>query len=172
MSAIAPTIQAFFTDHLFKEKNASPATTSAYRDAIKLWLTYAAAQTRTAITALDFAQLDAALLLGFLDHLEAERGNTIRTRNARLAAIHALTSYATRRHPEHADDFARILAITGKRTAHTTITYLTDPELAALINACDTGTRTGRRDRVMIHVAAQTGLRAAELLPLTPADIH
>jgi integrase/recombinase XerD len=172
VSAIAPTIQAFFTDHLFKEKNASPATTRAYRDAIKLYLAYAAAHTGTALSTLDFAQLNPALLLGFLDHLEAERGNSVRTRNARLAAIHALTSYAARRHPEHADDFARILAVTGKRATHTTITYLTDPELTALIDACDAGTRIGRRDRAMIHLAAQTGLRAAELLPLTPDDLH
>ena len=172
MSPIAPSIQAFFTDHLVKEKNASPATSAAYRDAIKLWLTYAAEHTGTATSALDFTQLDPALLLGFLDHLETERGNAVRTRNARLAAIHALIAYAARRHPEHADDFARLLAITAKRAAHTTVTYLTDRELTALIAACDTTTRIGRRDRVMIHVAAQTGLRAAELLPLTPTDLH
>jgi site-specific recombinase XerD len=172
MTAIAATIQSFFTDHLVKERNASPATIAAYRDAIKLLINYAAERTATKATALDFAQIDATLLLTFLEYLEHERGNSVRTRNARLAAIHALTSYAARRHPEHADYFARIHAVTGKRAAHTEVTYLTDPELSALIEACDTGTRIGRRDRVMIHLAAQTGLRCAELLSLTPADLH
>ncbi len=172
MTTIAATIQSFFTDHLVTERNASPATIAAYRDAIKLLINYASERTGTKATSLDFAQLDATLLLEFLDHLEHERGNSIRTRNARLAAIHALTSYAARRHPEHSDDFARIHAITSKRAARTEVTYLTDPELAALIEACDTDTRIGRRDRVMIHLAAQTGLRSAELLSLTRTDLH
>ena len=172
MTTIAATIQSFFTDHLVKERDASPATIAAYRDAIKLLINYATECTGTKATGLDFAQLNATLLLGFLEYLETERGNSIRTRNARLAAIHALTSYAARRHPEHADDFARIQAITSKRAAHTEVTYLTDPELGALIEACDTDAWIGRRDRVMIHLAAQTGLRSAELLSVTPADLH
>ena len=162
----------FFTERLIKEQGASPATITAYRDTIRLLLNHAAAATRTPVAALGFAQLDAAMISGFLHHLETGRGNTIRTRNARLAAIRALFTYAARRHPEHASDIARVLAIGPKRAAHTTVTYLTDPELAALITACDTGTATGRRDRVMIHLAAQTGLRAAELLTLTRADLH
>jgi len=112
------------------------------------------------------------MISGFLHHLESGRGNSIRTRNARLAAIRSLFAYAARRHPEHAGDIARVLAIGPKRAAHTTVTYLADAELHTLIAACGQATATGRRDRVMIHLAAQTGLRAAELLSLTPPDLH
>ncbi len=172
MTAVAATVQMFFTKRLISERGASPATITAYRDTIRLLLNHAAAATRTPVAALDFAQLDAPVISGFLQHLETARGNSIRTRNARLAAIRSLFSYAARRHPEHADGIARVLAIGPKRTACATITYLTGEELTALISACDQGTNAGRRDRVMIHLAAQTGLRAAELLSLAPTDLH
>ncbi len=172
MTAAAGTIQLFFTERLISEQGASPATITAYRDTIRLLLCHAAAQTGRPAAALDFSQLDAAMIGRFLQHLETGRGNSIRTRNARLAAIRSLFTYAARRHPEHAGDIARVLAIGPKRAAHAVVTYLSDPELTAVIAACDTGTVTGRRDRVMIHLAAQTGLRAAELLALTPADLH
>jgi site-specific recombinase XerD len=172
MTAVAATVQLFFTDRLISERGASPATVIAYRDTIRLLLSHAAAAIGTPVAALDFTQLDAPMISGFLHHLETGRGNSIRTRNARLAAIRSLFTYAARRHPEHAGDIARVLAIGPKRAAHATVTYLSDPELTALITACDTSTATGRRDRVMIHLAAQTGLRAAELLTLTPADLH
>lgn len=172
MTAIAGTVQLFFTDRLISERGASPATITSYRDTIRLLLSHAAAATGTPVAKLDFTQLDAQMISGFLNHLETGRGNSIRTRNARLAAIRSLFTYAARRHPEHAGDIARVLAIGPKRAEHATVTYLSDPELTALIAACDQGTVTGRRDRVMIHLAAQTGLRAAELLTLTPAGLH
>ena len=172
MTAITATVQMFFTERLVTEKGASPATITAYRDTVRLLLNHASQTTRTPVARLDFAQLDAGLVSGFLQHLETGRGNSARTRNARLAAVRSLFTYAARRHPEHADDIARVLAIGPKRAAHTIITYLADPELTALIAACGQDTATGRRDRVMIHLAAQTGLRAAELLALTPADLH
>jgi site-specific recombinase XerD len=172
MTAIAATVQLFFTDRLISERGASPATVTAYRDTIRLLLGHASEVTGTAAAKLDFSQLDATVISGFLQHLETRRGNSIRTRNARLAAIRSLFTYAARRHPEHAGDIARVLAIGPKRAAHAVITYLSDAELTALIGTCHPGTVTGRRDRVMIHLAAQTGLRAAELLTLTPADLH
>ena len=172
MTAVAASVQLFFTERLINERGASPATVTAYRDTIRLLLSHASAATGTPVAKLDFAQLDAPMISGFLQHLETGRGNSIRTRNARLAAIRSLFTYAARRHPEHAGDIARVLAIGPKRAAHAMVTYLSDPELTALIAACDSGTVTGRRDRVMIHLAAQTGLRAAELLTLTPADLH
>jgi integrase/recombinase XerD len=172
MTAIAATVQMFFTERLISERGASPATITAYRDTIRLLLNHAAAATGTPVAALGFTQLDAPMISGFLRHLESGRGNSIRTRNARLAAIRSLFSYAARRHPEHAGDIARVLAIGPKRAAHATITYLTGEELTALISACDQDTTASRRDKVMIHLAAQTGLRAAELLSLAPADLH
>jgi integrase/recombinase XerD len=172
VTAVAATVQLFFTERLINERGASPATITAYRDTIRLLLSHAAAVTGTPVAALDFTHLDAPMISGFLHHPETGRGNSIRTRNARLAAIRSLFTYAARRHPEHAGDIARVLAIGPKRADCATVTYLSDPELTALITACDQGTVTGRRDRVMIHLAAQTGLRAAELLTLTPVDLH
>jgi len=172
VTAIAATMQMFFTERLIRERGASPATITAYRDTTRLLLNHAARATGTPVAALDFTQLDAQMISEFLQHLESGRGNSIRTRNARLAAIRSLFTYAARRHPEHAGDIARVLAIGPKRAACATVTYLADPELTALTAACGQGTVTGRRDRVMIHLAAQTGLRAAELLTLRTSDLH
>ena len=102
MSLLAPTLQAFFTDRLIGQKRASAHTIAAYRDTIRLLLTFVAEQTGTAPSDLDIDDLQAPLIGAFLDHLEHERGNTIRTRNARLAAIRSLFRYAALRHPEHA----------------------------------------------------------------------
>ena len=94
MSLLAPTLQAFFTDRLLTQRNASPRTVAAYRDTLRLLLRFAHQQTGKQPSRLDFADLDAPLIGAFLDHLEHERGNTARTRNARLAAIHSLYRYA------------------------------------------------------------------------------
>ncbi|MGA7816489.1 site-specific integrase, partial [Caballeronia sp.] len=101
MSLLAPTLQSFFTDRLLTQKNASPRTLDAYRNAFRLLLGFAEQQTGKPPCQLDFADLDAPLIGAFLEHLEHDRGNTTRTRNARLAAIHSLFRYAALRHPEH-----------------------------------------------------------------------
>lgn len=109
MSALAPTLQAFFTERLIRQRHASGHTIAAYRDTLRLLLGYAADRTGRAPSALDIADLDAPLIGGFLDHLERERGNSVRTRNARLAAIHSLFRFAALTHPEHAANIARVL---------------------------------------------------------------
>lgn len=172
MSALAPTLQAFFTDRLIRQRHVSDHTIAAYRDTLRLLLSYASEQTAHAPSALDFADLDAPLIAGFLDHLQRERGNSVRTRNARLAAIHSLFRFAALTHPEHAASIARVLAIPPKRFDRALITYLTEPEVDALLAACDQGTWTGRRDHALLLLAAQTGLRVSELTGLTHADIH
>ena len=129
-------------------------------------------QTGKAPSELDFADLGAPTVSGFLDHLEHERRNTARTRNLRLAAIHSLFVYAAPQHPEHADLIARVLAIPGKRFRTTVVTCLTEEEIAALLQAPDTGTWTGRRDHALMLAAVTTGLRAGELAGLTRADTH
>ena len=116
MTAAAATMQAFFTERLAAQRRASPDTIAAYRDALRMLLGFAAARTGTLPCRLDIADLDAPMIAAFLDHLEHERGNTIRTRNARLAAIHSLFGYAALRHPEHAADIERVLAIPPKRS--------------------------------------------------------
>jgi site-specific recombinase XerD len=172
MTALAPTLQAFFTDRLTRQRQASPHTIAAYRDTWRLLLGHAARHTGTQPSLLDLADLDARLICDFLDHLEHERGNTARTRNARLAAIHSLFRYAALRHPEHAETIARVLAIPPKRFDKALVTYLTEPELAALLAAPDRSTWAGRRDHALILLAAQTGLRISELTGLTISDVH
>ena len=171
MSALAPTLQAFFTDRLIRQRHASPHTTAAYRDTLRLLLGYAATRTGQPPSRLDLADLDASLIAGFLDHLELERGNSVRTRNARLAAIHSLFRFAALAHPEHADSISRVLAIPPKRFDRALITYLTEPEVDALLASCDQDTWTGRRDHALL-LAVQTGLRISELTGLTRRDIH
>jgi len=172
MSTLAPTLQAFFTDRLIRQRQASGHTIAAYRDTLRLLLGFAAARTGLPPSRLDLAHIDAPLIAGFLDHLEHDRGNGVRTRNARLAAIHSLFRFAALAHPEHADSIARVLAIPPKRFDRALITYLTEPEVDALLAAPDRTTWTGRRDHALLLLAVQTGLRVSELTGLTRADVH
>jgi integrase/recombinase XerD len=169
---LAPTLQAFFTDRLARQRQASPHTIAAYRDTFRLLLTFAEQRTGKAPSTLQIADLDAPLVGAFLDYLETGRGNSVRTRNARLAAVHSLFRYAALRHPEHAAVIARVLAIPPKRFDHTIVTYLTEPEITALLTAPDQTTWAGRRDHTLLAVAVQTGLRASELISLTVGDAH
>ena len=172
MTAIAATMQAFFTERLTRQRRASPHTITAYRDTMRLLLGFAAQRTGTSPSRLDIADLDAPVIGAFLDHLECERGNSIRSRNARLAAIHSLFGFAALRHPEHAADIARVLAIPPKRSDQTIVTFLTATETGALLAAPDRASRTGRRDHAWILLAIQTGLRASELTTLKCRDVH
>jgi integrase/recombinase XerD len=117
------------------------------------------------------AELDAPLIAAFLDHLERDRHNSATTRNNRLAAIHALFGYLALHHPEHAGSIARVLGIPHKRIERHLLTYLTEPEVEALLDACDLGTWTGRRDHAMFALTIQTGLRISELAALTRQDV-
>ncbi len=172
MTALAPTLQAFFTDRLIRERHASPATVAAYRDAWRLLLGFAAKRTGRPPSLLDIDDIDAALVSAFLDHLEHERHNSVRTRNARLAAVRSLCRYAALRHPEHAATIARVLAMPPKRFDKALVTFLTEPEVQALLAAPDISTHTGRRDQTLLLLAAQTGLRVSELLGLSCDDVH
>ena len=154
MTALAPTLQAFFTDRLALQRQASGHTVAAYRDALRMLVVFAAQRAGKAPSRLDIADLDAQTVGAFLNHLENERGNSVRTRNARLAAIHSLFGYAAVRHPEHAADIQRVLAIPPKRYDKALITYLTEDEITALLAAPDLATWTGRRDQA----TAGTGL--------------
>ncbi len=172
MTALAPTLQAFFTDRLINQRHASQHTIAAYRDTIRLLLRFAAEHSGTPPSDLDISDLDAPLIGAFLDHLEHERSNSVRTRNARLAAIRSLFHYAALNHPEHAATIQRVLSIPPKRFERALVSFLTEPELDALLNAPDRMTWTGRRDHALILLAAQTGLRASELIGLTRSDLH
>jgi site-specific recombinase XerD len=172
VSTLAPTLQAFFTDRLIRQRQASPQTIAAYRDTLRLLLVFAAGRTGSEPSRLDVGEIDAPLVGAFLDHLERDRGNGVRTRNARLAAIRSLFRYAALRHPEHAESIGRVLAIPPKRFARSLVTFLTNREVEALLTAADRATWTGRRDHAMLLLAVQTGLRVSELIGLRCADIH
>ncbi len=172
MTALAPTLQAFFTDRLIAQRHASPNTVAAYRDTLRLLLCFAEPQLGREASKLDVADLDAPLIGAFLHHLEHDRHNSVRTRNARLAAIHSLFRYAALRHPEHAALIERVLAIPPKRSDRALITFLTEPEVDALLQSPDRRTWTGRRDHALLLLTVQTGLRASELTGLTCGDIH
>ncbi|MDQ6778386.1 MAG: site-specific integrase [Actinomycetota bacterium] len=171
MSLLAPTLQAFFADRLMTQKNASPRTIAAYRDTLRLLLRFAHEQTGTPPCRLDFADLDAELIGSFLEHLERVRGNSPRTRNARLAAIHSLYRYSALRHPEHANTIARVIEIPSKRHESTLISYLDENEIRALLRAPDRTTWLGRRDHALLLLAIQTGVRVSELTGLRVRDM-
>ena len=171
MSALAPTLQAYFTDRLMGQRAASPNTIQAYRLTFRLLLGFASNRTAKAPSGLDIADLDAPLIAAFLDHLERDRKNSAATRNNRLAAIHSLFCYIALQHPEHAGSVQRVLAIPTKRTQRNLVTYLTEQEIDALLGACDQTTWTGRRDHAMFTVTIQTGLRISELAGLVRHDI-
>lgn len=172
MTALAPTLQSFFTERLIGQRHASPNTIAAYRDTLKLLLAFAAKQLHRPPCQLDIGDLDAQLIAAFLTHLETERSNSVKTRNARLAAIHSLYRYAALRHPEHAQDIQRVLAIPTKRTDRALVSFLDQAEIDALLQAPDRTTWAGRRDHALLLTAIQTGLRASELTGLNRDDVH
>jgi len=172
VSALAGSLQAWFTDRLVRERNASPHTIASYRDTIRLLLTYASQRLGVEPSRLDLDQLDAPLIGAFLDHRESDRGCSARTRNTRLAAILTFYRYCLTRHPEHAATIERVLQIGPRCHEHALVTYLTEPELDALIDAPDHASWTGRRDHAIIVLLAQTGLRASELTGVACGDIH
>ena len=171
MSALAPTLEMFFTDRLLTQRQVSPATVAAYRDTFRLLLGFIADTKKLAPSSLDFADLDAPTIGAFLTHLEKERGNSVRTRNARLAAIHSLFRFAAFQHPEHAELISRVLTIPQKRFDRGIVTFLTKEEVEAILAVPDPGTWIGRRDHALLTVAVQTGLRVAELTGLRREDV-
>ncbi|MDR1428132.1 MAG: site-specific integrase [Bifidobacteriaceae bacterium] len=172
MTSVAPILQGFFTERLTNQRQASPNTILAYRDTFKLLLRYAAAATGKNPAELDLADLGADQISAFLRHLETERGNTPRTRNARLTAIRSFFSYAALNCPEHSHTIQRVLAIPQTRLQKNLVTYLDDNETTAFLSACDQTSRAGRRDHAMFTLAIQTGLRVSELIGLDRSDLH
>jgi len=172
MNTLAPILQSFFTDRLSRQRQASGHTIAAYRGTVRLLLVFAATQTGKPPSGLDIADLDAPLTGAFLNHLETDRHNSVRTRNARLAAVHSLFRHAALHRPEDAAVIQRVLAIPPRRFDRTLVTYLTEEETDALLAAPDQATWTGRRDHALLMLACQTGLRASELTQLTVNDVH
>ncbi len=172
MSLVAPTLQLFFTQRLAKQRQASPATVRAYRNAIVLLLRFAQDRTGKPPSALDWDDLGVETISAFLDHLEADRHNSARSRNARLAALRSLFRYAALRHPEHAQLIAQVLAVPQKRSDKAQVSFLEPAEVKALLAAPDLNRWEGRRDYALIALALQTGLRLSELIGIRSGDIE
>jgi site-specific recombinase XerD len=171
MTTLAPTLEAFFTERLIGQRQASPHTIAAYRDSFRLLLGFLQDRTGKPPCKLGVEDLDAPTIGTFLAHLENDRHNSVATRNARLAAVHSLFRFAALRHPEHADLIARVLAIPPKRTDQALVSFLTEPEIDALLSSPDRSRWIGRRDHALLAVTIQTGLRVSELIGLRCRDL-
>jgi len=164
-------VQAFFTDRLLRQRKASDHTIAGYRDSFRLLLHFAARRLGKEPSNLSLDDLDTPFIGEFLDHLEQERHNSARTRNARLAAIHSFFRYVSFREPTSVDLCRRILAIPSKRYERKPIEYLMGEEIDSLLAAPDTATWIGRRDQTLLLVGIQTGLRVSELIGLQREDV-
>ena len=164
-------LQAFFTDRLMRQRQASPETIASYRDAFCLLFRFVQQRSNKAPSSLGMQDLDATLIVDFLWWLENERGNSARTRNARLAAIHSFFKYASLYDPTHSELIQRVLAIPGKRYDRAPVEYLTRSETEALLATPDQSTWGGRRDRTLLLLTVQTGLRVSELIGLDCENI-
>jgi len=174
MSALAPHVAAYLRERLPVELGASRHTCETYTHALRLWFEYAATQYGITPSALELEQLDSPTVLGFCEHLEVVRGNSARTRNARLSAIKAFMRFVEYRVPSMLDQVRQIQSIPRKRTDYKLVGYLDRPEITALLNAPDLATRSGIRDRAMIHLCLSAGLRVSELvaLPMSALTLH
>jgi site-specific recombinase XerD len=172
MTLLAPTLQAFFTERLARQRQASPRTSASYRDAFRLLLGYLQNQSGIAPSKVAIEDLEAEIIIAFLDHLEVDRHNIARTRNARLAAIRSFFRYAALRHPDHAALIQRVLAIPQKRFDKAVVSFLTRAEIDALLASPDRTTWEGRRDLAMLALTVQTGLRVSEVVGLNCGDVE
>jgi site-specific recombinase XerD len=168
---LATLLQAFFTERLQRQRRASDDTVAAYRDAFRLLLGFAQQRLGTAPSALVISDIDEKLVTAFLDHLEGARRNSVRTRNARLAAIRSFFRFVALREPAVSATCHRILSIPTRKGDRRLITALTRAESEALIAAPDRDTWMGRRDHAILYLFLQTGLRISELRHLRIEDV-
>ena len=164
-------VQSFFTDRLLRQRQASPHTISGYRDSFRLLLQFAKQRLGKMPSKLTIEDLDPSFLGLFLEHLEKVRKNTTRTRNARLAAIHSFFQYVALEEPAHSLHCQRVLAMPNKRHERRPIEFLNRDEIDALLAVPNLSTWVGRRDRTLLLVAVQTGLRVSELVGLNCQDV-
>ncbi|HKN35700.1 MAG TPA: site-specific integrase [Terriglobales bacterium] len=167
---LAALLQRFFTQRLMQQRQASPHTISSYRDSFRQFLKFVQQRLRKPPSRLTFEEIDAPLIVAFLDELEKHQGVSVRSRNLRLTAIHSFFQYAAFEAPAHSAQIQRVLAIPSKRFTRTLVQFLTRPEVAALLAAPDQFTWSGRRDHAFLLVAVQTGLRLSEMTGLKRED--
>ena len=164
-------IEAFFTNRLMRQRQASPNTIASYRDSFCLLFKFSKQRLNKEPSALSIEDLDSAFIGSFLEHIEKDRGNCARSRNVRLAAIHSFFKYIALQDPSHSALIQRVLSIPTKKYDRKPVDFLTKPEIDALLAAPDLKTWNGRRDRALLLLGIQTGLRVSELTGLTCKDI-
>lgn len=164
-------LQNFFCQRLLTQRRASPQTIASYRDAFRLLLRYAAEHTRKPPASLSLDDIDAPLVLGFLDHLESQRGNSPRSRNARLAAIRSFLHFASFQAPAALPVIQRVLAIPMKRFDRPLVGFLTRDEITAVLAAPDPSTWSGHRDQVLLTTLYNTGARVSEIVSLCVSSL-
>ena len=169
--SFAALLERFFTQRLMQQRQASPHTVSSYRDTFRQFLKFTVERLHKAPSQLNFQEIDAPLIMAFLDHLEMHRGVSIRSRNLRLTALHSFFRFAAFEAPAHSAQIQRVLAIPSKRFTRTLVQFLTRPEVDALLAAPDQRTWSGRRDHAFILLAVQTGLRLSEMSGLQRQDM-
>lgn len=169
---LARALRSFFADHLPRLRGLSPNTVQSYRDSLVLLLRFVAAQHKCPVATLDFDDIATSEVIAFLAHLEGVRGNTISTRNVRLAAIHAFFRYAAEAFPTRLEHCQRVLAIPFKRSDTRVIEYLEYEEIAAVLSAVDRSTRDGRRDYALVATLFNTGARVQEIVDLRACDVQ
>lgn len=171
-STLANLLKSFFRQRLVAQRGASPATVSSYRDALRLFLVFASKRAGKPPSLLSLKELDRDVVLAFLDHLEQERNNSIRTRNARLAAIHSFFQHVAFSDPEAMSIANQVLSIGGKRTTKHLMGYLRQDELEAILAAPDRIKPKGRRDHALLLVLGRTGARVSEAIGVNAVDLH
>src|SRR5271170_698038 len=169
--SLAPLLERFFTQRLMQQRQVSPHTISSYRDTFRQFLRFARQRLHKAPSALMFEQIDAPLVTAFLNYLEKQQGVSVRSRNLRLTAIHSFFRYAAFELPTHAAQIQRVLAIPSKRFTRALVSFLTRPEVDALLAAPNPQTWFGRRDHSFILMAVQTGLRLSEITGAKREDL-
>lgn len=165
-ATLAPLLERFFTQRLMQQRQASPHTISSYRDTFRQFLKFVEGRLHKPPSRLNFEEIDAPLVVAFLDDLENNQGISVRSRNLRLTAIHSFFRYAAFEAPDHSVQIQRVLAVPSKRFTRTLVSFLTRPEVDALLAAPDQSTWSGRRDHAFLLVAVQTGLRLSEITGL------
>lgn len=171
-NALGRALRGFFGEYLTAVRGTSRHTVLSYRDAFKLLLRFLEQRLGRPAATLDFPDLTATAVLAFLNHLEQHRANGVATRNNRLAALHAFARYAAANYPEHLDLCQQLLAVPPKRGPQRAVEYLDRHEMRALLQAPDTATKQGRRDRTLLLAMYNTGARVQEILDLRPSDLH
>ena len=171
MNMLAPLLEAFFTDRLIRQRQVSPNTVAAYRDTFRLLLSFAQSKLGKVPSKLALHDLDAVFISNFLDHCEHERSNSVRTRNARLAAVRSFFHFAALEEPAHSALIERVLAIPQKRFDRHLIDFLRLDEVEALLQAPDQKTYLGQRDHALLLLILLTGLRVSEVISLTCDDV-